>query len=85
MPRKNTSVSLPDELAEALDRRAVALGITRSQLIVHAVERLLAEHAAWSPRFLEAIGRPRPEIEEAVEEMMDAIRTRRSPKRAPER
>ena len=84
MPRNTTSVRLPDELAEALDRRAAVLGITRSQLIVQAVERELEEHAAWSPRFLEAIGRPRPELEEPVEEMMDAIRTRRSRKRAPD-
>jgi Arc/MetJ-type ribon-helix-helix transcriptional regulator len=84
MARNTTSVRLPEELAEALDRRAAALGITRSQLIVQAVERVLEEHTAWSPRFLEAIGRPRPELEEAVDEMMDAIRTHRSRKRAPD-
>lgn len=83
MARNTTRVRLPDDLAEALDRRAAALGVTRSQLIVQAVEWVLEEHAAWSPRFLEAIGRPRPELEEAVDEMMDAIRARRSRKRAP--
>ena len=83
MARNTTSVRLPDELAEALDRRAAALGVTRSQLIVQAVERLLEAYAAWSPRFLEAIGRPRAELEEAVDEMMDVIRARRSRKKAP--
>jgi hypothetical protein len=40
---------LPDDLVEALDERAAALGITRSQLIIQAVERALEDRSAWSP------------------------------------
>lgn len=80
---KDTRVRLPEGLLEALDRRATALGMTRSQLIVQAVEKTLDECSAWSPRFLEAIGTRRPDLTEAADEMMSAIRARRSPNEAP--
>jgi hypothetical protein len=82
--RNTTSIRLPDELVDALDRRAAALGVTRSQLIVRAVERALEEHAAWSPEFRKAIGTPRPELEQVADELLDAIRARRSRNRAPD-
>jgi len=84
MAKSTTSIRLPGPILEALDQRAAALGLTRSELIVRAVERALQEHAAWSPRFLKAIGTPRPELEEAAREMMDAIRTHRSRNEAPD-
>jgi hypothetical protein len=83
MAKSTTSIRLPDQIIEALDRKAAALGLTRSELIVRAVERALQEHSAWSPGFLKAIGTPRPELDECVGEMMDAIRTRRSRNEAP--
>jgi predicted transcriptional regulator len=83
MAKNTTSIRLPEELIEALDERAAALGITRSQLIIEAVERALEDRSAWSSGFLEAIGTPRPDLEEAVDEMMDAIRQRRSRSEAP--
>jgi predicted transcriptional regulator len=82
--RNTTSIRLPDELVDALDRRAAALGVTRSQLIVRAVERALEEHAAWSPEFLKAIDAPHPELEQVTDELMNAIGTRRSQNRAPD-
>ena len=78
MAKSSTSIRLPDTILEALDHRAAALGLTRSELIVRAVEQAMQEHAAWSPRFLKAIGTPRPELDEAASELMNAIRTRRS-------
>jgi predicted transcriptional regulator len=82
--RNTTSVRLPDELLEALDRRAAARGLTRSQLIVEAVEQALEDCSSWSPRFLKAIGTPRPELDGAVDEMLAAIQRRRSRKGAPD-
>jgi predicted transcriptional regulator len=84
MPRSTTSIRLPDDLIEALDERAAALGVTRSQLIIQAVEQALEVRSAWSPAFLKAIGTPRPDLEEAVDEMMEAIREHRSRNEAPE-
>jgi hypothetical protein len=81
--RSTTSIRLPDDLIQALDARAAALGVTRSQLIIQAVERALADHSAWSSGFLKAIGTPRPDLDEAVDEMMRVIRERRSRSEAP--
>jgi predicted nucleic acid-binding protein len=45
MARNTTSVRLPNNLLRALDERAEALGVTRSQLIVEAVEQASLERA----------------------------------------
>lgn len=78
MARTAISIRLPEDLVEALDERAAALGVTRSQLIIAAVQQALEDRSSWSPSFLKAIGAPRPELEEVVGEMMEAIRERRS-------
>jgi hypothetical protein len=41
------------------------------------------EHSTWSAAFLKMIGTPRPELEKTVDEMMDAIHSRRSRTEAP--
>ena len=84
MARRTTSIRLPKNLVNALDERAATLGVTRSQLIIEAVEQALEDRSAWSPAFLKAIGTPRPELEEAADEMMGAIRDRRSRSEAPD-
>ena len=43
MPRKQTLVQLTDDLVDALDRRAAAVGITRSALIRDLLRVALAE------------------------------------------
>ena len=83
MAKNTTSIRLPEELIQALDERAAALGVTRSQLIIEAVERALEDRSAWSSRFLKAIETTRPDLEEAVDEMTEAIRERRSRSEAP--
>ena len=83
MPKNTTSIRLPEDLIEALDQRAAARGITRSQLIIEAVEQALEDRSAWSSGFLKAIETRHPDLEEAVDEMMEAIRERRSRSEAP--
>jgi metal-responsive CopG/Arc/MetJ family transcriptional regulator len=78
MAKGTTSVRFPEQLAVELDRRAAALGLTRTEFIVRAVERALEERSNWSPAFRKAIGTFRPELEEAAGEMMDAIRLART-------
>jgi len=76
--RRTISIRLPDDLVEALAVRSAALGVSRNQLIVAAVERSLEDHSSWSPGFLSAIGDRRSELKEAADEMMNAIRRSRS-------
>jgi predicted transcriptional regulator len=83
MAKSTTSIRLSEDLLDALDRRAAAEGVTRSRLIIRAVEQSLAARSTWSPGFLKAISSPRPELDEAVDELMDAIRARRSRSEAP--
>jgi hypothetical protein len=78
MPKDTTSVRLSKELLDELDRRAAALGLTRTEFITQAVERALEERSTWSPAFLKAIGSFRPELEEAADEMLAAIRRART-------
>lgn len=78
MGRNTTSIRFPAELVEALDRRAAALGLTRTEVIIQAVERALEEQSAWSPAFIKAIGTPRRDLEVAADEMMEAIRSART-------
>lgn len=84
MARSTTSIRLPEDLIEALDERAAALGVTRSQLIIEAVQQALDDRSSWSPGFLKAIEAPRPELDEAVDEMMEAIRDRGSRSEPPD-
>ena len=53
-----TSVHIPKPLLAAVDRRARALHVSRSRLIVRALERELKQRDEWSPELLAMLGRP---------------------------
>jgi predicted transcriptional regulator len=75
-----TTVHLPRDLLSAVDRRARRLKLSRNRLIVRALERELAQNADWSPGFFEELaGVERGDVE-AVEDLLQAIRSRRSSK-----
>jgi predicted transcriptional regulator len=84
MPKSTTSIRLPDELIEALDRRAELLGLSRSQLIIRAVEKAIADRSEWSPKFLDAIAAPLDTLDVVVDELMDAISSHRSRSEVPD-
>jgi hypothetical protein len=71
-------------LIEALDRRAELLGLSRSQLIIRAVEKAIADRSEWSPKFLDAIAAPHDTLDVAVDELMDVISSHRSRSEAPD-
>ena len=77
-----TTVHLAPDLVERIDRRARELGISRNRYIARALERSIEEESQWSPRLVEALeeGKRDSEGHDAVEEMMGAIRSRRSSK-----
>jgi predicted transcriptional regulator len=77
-----TSVHIPAPLLEALDRRARGLGVSRNRLIVRALERELAPKGGWSEGFFEQLGRIEPGDAAAVDEMLEAVLSRRTRRRA---
>jgi predicted transcriptional regulator len=77
-----TSIHMPRNLLAAVDRRAEALRISRNRFIVRAVERAVARETEWSPGFFEFLRDIDPEDARAVDEMLEAVESRRSSKRA---
>lgn len=80
----STSLHLPEELLERLDRRAKALKTSRNRVIVDALERGLNDSDDWSPEFLEALAEfaPAAKTLEAARELSDHVvgtRTRKAP------
>lgn len=80
----STSIHIPPPLLEAAGRRARGLGISRNRLIVRALERELAQGAAWSEGFFERLAAVTPETVRAVDEMLGAIRSARRSKGPPQ-
>ena len=78
-----TSVHIPSSLLAAVDRRARRLRLSRNRLIVRALEREVASSSTWSPGFFERLRTSRVDDAAAVDEMLDAIRARRTRKPAP--
>lgn len=75
-----TSVHIPKDLLEAVDRRARALKISRNKVIVRALERELTAGADWPAGFFDALDESDPELADAVDEMLDAIKANRRSK-----
>lgn len=83
--RMATTVHLPPDLLEQVDRRAGDLGMSRNRYIRKALEQALRSETAWSGRFLDMLkeaGEDR-EGQRAVDEMRRAIASRRSRKKPP--
>lgn len=75
-----TTVHIPPDLLKRLDERAREQGISRNRVIVHALERELEQKTAWPAGFLERFRNVDPELQDAVDEMMDGIRRNRRSK-----
>ena len=60
--------------------------MNRNRFIIRALERSLAEENEWSQSFLEVLREAREDREgqRAIDELMTAVRERRTRKRAPE-
>jgi hypothetical protein len=77
-----TTVHLPKELLDAVDRKARALRISRNQLIVRALEREISAGSEWSPGFSERLAEPDPDLARDVDELLAAVLTARRSKPA---
>lgn len=77
-----TSVHLPPELLEAVDKRARALRISRNQLVVRALEREVQGGNDWSPGFFEVLEDVTPELKGDVDDLLAQVRKARASKPA---
>jgi Ribbon-helix-helix protein, copG family len=75
-----TSVHLPSELLDAVDRRARALRISRNQLVVRALEREVQGGNDWSLGFFEMLAEVTPELAGDVDELLKHVRKARTSK-----
>lgn len=79
-----TSVHIPQELLEAVDRRARTLKVSRNKLIVQALEReIRTSEADWPDGFFERLEGASPSLVDTVNEMEDAILAARRSKGPP--
>ncbi|MFO0873882.1 MAG: ribbon-helix-helix protein, CopG family [Phycisphaerales bacterium] len=69
-----TSIRLPEPLLAAVDRRAKSLRLSRTRLIIQALERELPDGSDWSPWFFERLGEASAAMAPAVDEMLAQIR-----------
>jgi hypothetical protein len=77
-----TSVHLPQALLAAVDRRARALKISRNQLVILALERELRNGSEWSPGFFERLADVDARTAKDVDDLVRAVRRKRTSKAA---
>ena len=75
-----TTVHIPSALLKSVDRRAKALGLSRNRLIVRALERAVSEPSGWSPEFLDMLRTVDAETTDAVDRLLQDIRSARRSK-----
>jgi predicted transcriptional regulator len=80
-----TTVHLPPELLDIVDHRAGELDMSRNRFIILALEKAIDEQMDWSPSFLEALTAAAKDSgsHQAIEQMIDAIATKRTRKSRP--
>jgi hypothetical protein len=78
-----TSVHLPKPLLDAVDRRARRLNVSRNRFIVAILEKELGRETHWAPDFFERLVDVTPGDAEAVDDMLQAIRSSRTRKAPP--
>jgi len=78
-----TSIHLPKPLLAAVDRRARALRVSRNRWIVRALQRELGNGGEWSPGFFDRLAETDAETTAAVDDLLAAIRARRTRKTPP--
>lgn len=81
-----TTVHLPRDLLDAVDKQAGELGMSRNRYIILALERAIEEETGWSPDFLVELAAAAEDAagRELIEEMMEAITAQRTRKPHPE-
>jgi hypothetical protein len=76
-----TSVHLPKQLLDAVDRKARALRISRNQLVTRALEREVRAGSDWSPGFFEQLSESSSEVAASVDQLVREVKKARRSKR----
>ena len=76
-----TTVYIPKDVLQAVDKRAKRLNISRNRFVIEALERVLRDQSEWSPEFKRALSTLQPV--EGVDDMLREIRAHRTRKAAP--
>jgi len=81
-----TTVHLPPDLLDVVDKHARDLGVSRNKFIVQALRQAIQERAAWSPGFVNELTLAADDTEgqNLVDEMTRAIAANRTRKAPPE-
>ena len=78
-----TTVHIPIELLRAVDERAKRLKLTRNRFVIEALKRALAEQVSgWSDEFVQGLASTTADPD-MVDDLMQAIRSNRTSKKAP--
>ena len=75
-----TSIHLPKELLEQVDRKARALRISRNQLVRRALEREVRDASDWSPGFFDRLAEADEQLVPAVDELQKSVTSNRRSK-----
>ena len=81
-----TTIHLPADLLQSVDRQAAESGVSRNRYITRALKKAIESETGWSRRFLNALAEAREDTDshEALDDMMRQISERRSRKGPPE-
>jgi hypothetical protein len=78
-----TSVHIPKPLLDAVDRRARSARMSRNRFIIRALEKEVERGTAWSPAFFDELAAVDPDDRAAVDDLVEAVRARRTRKAPP--
>jgi predicted transcriptional regulator len=80
-----TTIHLPPDLLEQVDRRASQLGVSRNRYIRTALETAVRTETAWSGALVQRLQQAAADkdLQKTVGDMMQAIASRRSRKKPP--
>jgi hypothetical protein len=79
----SATVRLPKPLLDAVDRRARAMSMSRSQWIARALERALACDLGWSPGFFERFEATDESMRRTLDGLLVSVSRRRMSKMPP--
>lgn len=81
-----TTVHLPPDLLESVDKQANSLGLSRNRFIIEALKKAIEAQVAWSSGFLQELSAAAHDEDgrDLIDQMIQAIAANRTRKTHPE-